>query len=156
MEIAEQIIDIDGSCRDVNFPDVSQSQAYAVVSHFQSICALKTATDSEGNDLNAQQMEERLSLSSSETIVSHWISKGLISQVQLFLSWESNSKIFIEITFFPNDVERDHFNLHLFFEWLAPILDALETNEYYVRYENASWKYGDISQHSGVIISNDA
>ena len=33
MEIEAQIIDEDGSCRDVNFPDVDKKQAIALLKH---------------------------------------------------------------------------------------------------------------------------
>ena len=62
--------------------------------------------------------------------------------------------IITEVTFFPNDISKKDFKLDIFLNWLRPILFALETNEYFVGYDNASWKYGDTGNHSGVIFSN--
>ncbi len=154
MKIEEQVIDIDGSCRDVNFPDVDIMQAIALLNHVLGFCELNSASDSEGNKLSAEEISNQLSKSDAETIVSYWKCQGLISQVQLFLSWNNKSKIFIELTFFPQDVDKEAYSLEKFKEWLKPFLVALNTKTYFVRYENASWLYGDTNEFSGVIFSS--
>ena len=154
MEIEEQLLDVDGSCRDVNFPDVDHSQAIELVKYIQSFSVLDNAIDPEGHQLSVEEVEKSLSFSSSETIVSYWRCEGLVSQVQLFFSWSNPSGVYVELTFFPNDIVHDLFSLREFLDWLKPILIALETNEYYVRYENVSWEYGDVSRTSGVIFTN--
>jgi hypothetical protein len=154
MEIEEQIIDEDGSCRDVNFPEVNKNEAVALLKHMAGFCVLYSATDSEGNQLAVEDIARHLSSTATGTIASYWQSQGLISQLQIFLAWKDWSDIFVELTFFPQDVDRQNYSLESFLAWLRPILVALKTDTYYVRYENASWKYGDTSEFSGVIISN--
>ena len=154
MEIEHQIIDVDGSCRDVNFPDVGKPESIALLNLMKNSCELKRGTDSEGNEISTQEIIERLSSSDTETIVSYWVCQGLVSQVQLFLSWAKDSKIFVEITFFPQDVDIDAYSLETFKKWLKPFLVALNTSSFFVRYENASWSYGDTSELSGVIFTN--
>ncbi len=154
MEIEKQVIDIDGSCRDVNFPDVDRTQAIALLKYVQSFCSLKNATDSEGDNLSVEEMRERLSSAVTETIVSYWECQGLISHVQLFFSWRDRLKVFVELTFFPQDIDEQNYSLETFITWLRPILVALNINTFYVRYENASWVFGDTSESSGVIFSN--
>jgi len=112
------------------------------------------ANDSEGNELSAEEIEKRLSFSPRETIFSSWKGEGLISRIQLFFSWVNQSEILIELTFFPDYINQQIYNINEFLNWLKPILVALKTKEYYVRYENASWEYGDTSEFSGVIFSN--
>ncbi len=73
MDIEEQIIDKDGSCRDINFPDVNESQAIALLAYVQASCKLSGASDSEGNELAITEISDRLSSSDSETIVSGWV-----------------------------------------------------------------------------------
>lgn len=154
MEIEEQVIDVDGSCRDVNFPDVGRSEAITLLNQAQTNCELKSATDSEGDEISVDEMIERLSSSEAETIVSYWTCQGLISQVQLFFFWNKDSNVFIELTFFPQDVDKKEYSLKEFLKWLKPFLVSLKTSAYFVRYENASWKYGDTSETSGVIFTN--
>lgn len=154
MEIEEQVVDIDGSCRDINFPDVGRSEATSLVNQLNISFELKNANDSEGTEISSKEIIERVSTSDKETISSCWLCQGLVSQVQVFLSWTNDSKIFIEITFFPQDVDSKIYTLEAFLEWLNPFLVSLNTSEYFVRYENASWNYGDTSETSGVIFSN--
>ena len=154
MEIEEQVIDIDGSCRDINFPDVGRSEAISLLNLMKTSCELRNANDSEGNEITSKEIIERISSSDTETIFSYWLCQGLVSQVQVFLSWANNSKIFVEITFFPQDVDAEGYSLDCFLGWLKPFLVSLNTNTYFVRYENASWNYGDTTKTSGVIFSN--
>jgi len=154
MEIEEQIIDIDGSCRDINFPDVSSSEAVSLFEYINNKYKLLKATDTEGEEVSSQEAIELLNSSSSQNIISIWECTGILSQIQLFYSWQNKSKIFIELTIFPQDFNSEVYSLKEFKIWLKPILIALNTNIFYVRYENASWKYGDTSQDSGVIFTN--
>ncbi len=136
------------------FPDVNESQAIALLAYVQASCKLSGASDSEGNELAITEISDRLSSSDSETIVSGWVCHGLISQIQLFFSWHNTSKIFIELTFFPQDVDNKLYSLESFNDWLKPLLLALNTSIYYVRYENVSWEFGDTREGSGVIFTN--
>lgn len=154
MEIEEQVIDIDGSCRDINFPDVGRSEALTLLNHLKTSYKLKNANDSEGIEISTKEIIDRVSSYDNETISSYWLCQGLVSQVQVFLSWTNDSKIFVEITFFPQDVDSKRYTLEAFLEWLKPFLVSLNTSDYFVRYENASWNYGDSSEASGVIFSN--
>ena len=154
MEIEEQIIDIDGSCRDINFPDVGRSEAISLLKHMKSSCELRGGNDSEGNEISAEEIIERISLSDTENIFSYWLCEGLVSQVQIFISWVNGSKIFVEVTFFPQDIDTKTYSLKCFLGWLKPILVSLNASTYFVRYENASWSYGDTTEESGVIFTN--
>lgn len=154
MRLEEQIIDVDGSCRDINFPDVGRSEAISLLKLMKVSCELRNASDSGGNELSADGVTECLSTSESETIVSYWTCQGLISQVQVFFYWNKDASIFVELTFFPQDVDSRVFSLETFLDWLKPILVSLNTSTYFVRHENASWKYGDTSETSGVIFTN--
>ena len=152
--VESQIIDDDGSCRDINFPDVTSPKAIALLELIKSFCTLDDASNNTGDKLDVSQLENSIASLPSDSITSRWSSSRLIKHLQLFFSWDNADKVFIEITFFPNDVDRQSFSLVAFQDWLGPILKSLDTTEYYVRYENASWKYGDTGKYSGVIISN--
>ncbi len=154
MELEKQIIEFDGSCRDINFPDVDKFKAIALLEHIKSFSILECADDEDGNEVSADEIKNLLSSSSRKTIFSFWKSEGLISGIQLFFLWANQSEIFIELTFKPDHINQKLFNINEFLNWLKPILAALNTKEYYVRYENASWEYGDIGEDSLVIFSN--
>lgn len=154
MDIEEQIIDIDGSCRDINFPNVSASDAISLLKHVNDKYNLIKATETEGEEISSQEAIEFISSSPSGNIISIWKCTGMLSQMQLFYSWKNKSKIFIELTIFPQDFNKAEYSLKNFEIWLKSILVALNISTFYVRYENASWKYGDTSRYSGVIFTN--
>ena len=154
MKIEAQVIDDDGSCRDVNFPDVEKWQAIALIEYVQEFCVLNNARDSNGNNLSVEMIVKHLSVLDTETIVSDWECHGLISHIRLFFYWKDKSNIFVELTFFPQSINKQNYSLENFIAWLKPILVSLNTSIYYVRYESASWEYGDTSKSSGVIFSN--
>jgi hypothetical protein len=154
MDAEAQVVDVDGSCRDVNFPDVNSAEAIALIRSVQRFCTLRDAFDSEGKELSPSDIVKRLAAPGRQTIVTYWMCQGLISQIQLFFSWQESSRVFVELTFFPQDVDRGAYSLKSFLEWLRPFLVALNESAYYVRYENASWVFGDDGNASGVIFTN--
>jgi len=129
-------------------------RANDLINYVEGFSTLLSASSSEGRELTANEIKSQLSNSAPQTISSGWECKGLISQIQIFLGWVKNDEIFIELTFFPNDVNKKAYSLEAFKHWLKPFLVALNTGTYFVRYENASWKYGDTSKESGVIFTN--
>lgn len=154
MNIEEQIIDIDGMCRDINFPDTDLLYVIAMIKYLEGFCELGSASDLEGNELTVGDIILKLTKSESETISSGWRCQGLISQIQLLLSWQNKSKVFIELTFFPEDIDSKTYSLESFKNWLKPFLVALNTKTFFVRHENVSWLYGDTSEFSGIIFTN--
>ena len=154
MRIESQIVDIDGSCRDVNFPDSAMGKAIDLINYIESFSTLRSASNAEGGELTTKEIKSLISSSATQTISSGWECHGLISQIQIFLNWVEIDEIFIELTFFPNDVNEKAYSLEAFKAWLKPFLVALNTDTYFVRYENVSWKYGDTSKDSGVIFTN--
>lgn len=154
MNIEEQLLDVDGSCRDINFPDTDYSKAIALLKLIVSFSDLESAFDKEGQELSIEGIERNLLSIRQDAIISCWKCKGIISHIQLFFSWIKRAEVFVELTFFPDDVDKINFSIHKFLNWLRPILLALDTDEYFVRYENVSWKYGDTSEYAGVIFSN--
>ena len=156
MNTADKIIDIDsGSCRDINFPDSNSLKAISLIKYINGSNVLLKATNSEGATLSAKDILESLKSSEKQSIHTIWESKNLISNLQIFFSWRERTKISIEITFFPKDINIKLYSLNNFNDWLKPILISLDTNIFYVRYENASWEYGDTSKDSGVIYTNN-
>jgi len=154
MNIEENIADIDGSCRDINFPDVEKIKIESLLKYLESKFVLERATNSEGTELSIEELHSTLNNSDKQTIINHWKSDGLIKHFQFMFFWEENSKVFLELTFFPDELDGKLYNLYSFLYWLKPILVTLGIKEYYVRYENASWQYGDVSDGSGVIFTN--
>ncbi len=77
---------------------------------------------------------------------------GLITTLRVFIGSEEDGSPFIEITFFPEDVERTPSLRSDFIAWANQLQLWLEARRYYARYENASWEFGDIGADSGVFL----
>jgi hypothetical protein len=114
MGLEEELTGFDGSCRDINFPDVDQFKATALLEHIRSFCILECADDEDGKEVSADEIKNCLSSSPRKTIFSFWKSKGLISRIQLFFLWANRSEIFIEITFSPDHIDQKTFNINDF------------------------------------------
>ena len=83
MTIEEQILDADGSCRDVNFPDVEREDALSLLRFVVGLGSVDSAYDDSGEPIDELQIEERLTESRSNTLVTNWILSGLVSHIQL-------------------------------------------------------------------------
>lgn len=80
---------------------------------------------------------------------------GLIKRLQVFVVREAGGSPFVELTFFPDDVERAENLRANFLNWANDLRACLKARRYYARYENASWRFGDIGAGSGVFLVSD-
>lgn len=152
----EYILDRDGSCRDVTFTPTSKSAIGAFVRTLLSQYAVCSALDNNGTD-RSQQLDTADPLNGIDGYM-HIVLKdgrGMIPHLQLFIDQESDaSRYCLEVTFFPEDIDKTQFSLRefrlLIDEWNA----VLKSDDYFVRYENASWDLYDPSG-LGVIYSRN-
>lgn len=154
MSIEEQVIEVPGPGREVNFPRVGRSEAIAVLKHAESIGAFETAYMSEGREIEVAEIIERLSSCDAEGILAGWTSDGLVSEFQLSFFWDEDTAISVALSFVPQDVDRGAYSLNAFLDWLKPFLVALDTDTYFVRYGSYPWEYGDTGETSGVIFTS--
>lgn len=154
--VEAQILDIDGSCRDITFSYLSPTGVLGLFDNFGTSYVLEKASDRDGRQVTVKGARHYLADSSSGIFHSTWASGDLISYLQLFFSWEDRERYFAEVTFFPQDILVEQFCLTRFIEFLRVLGEASGATEYYVRYENASWKFGDTGEMSGVILSSSA
>ncbi len=77
---------------------------------------------------------------------------GLFSHFQCFMHVDSDGP-FLELTFFPDDVLRDRDPLQSVVHFLRDLCSDTSVTQYFVRYENASWTFGDTTSMSGVIFT---
>ena len=146
--------DRDGSCRDINFSEqLSRDSALKLLDAIASEWSLRSATDSEGNCLSATDMRNHIKASKG-SYSTFWTDGPLIRQLQCYLYWNPYDDVFCEISFFPDDIDEDEFNMLKFMALLARLIKAARSTEYYVRYENSSWRHGDTSGTSSVIFSH--
>jgi hypothetical protein len=108
------------------------------------------AFNGDGVDLTAALASKNFSealYGDSGSLHSYWSSgRGLLSSFQIFLSWpESGSDVFVELTFFPEDVNPTEFEITKFAALTEQWCQTLGAAAFFVRWENASWQQFDAS-----------
>jgi len=148
------ILNCDGSCRDLNFAEeITLNGVVQVLDFISSGWALKRATDDEGKELKLEQIHSAL-LREKGGLSTVWEGNVKITSLQVYIFWEAREKFFFELTFFPDDLEKTMFKLDDFLLMVSNLVRAAGSREYYLRYENASWRHGSIDRDSGVIFSH--
>ena len=80
---------------------------------------------------------------------------GPITNLQAFVCSAEDGSPFVELTFFPEDVRQTPSLRSEFIAWADNLKSRLRARRYYARYENASWRFGDIGANSGVFLVSD-
>lgn len=153
-QIESDISTRDGSCRDINIEDISFERTRRVLDCLNDIYQLKSAVNSEGEDItscvNSGTVDGEFGKKKNSIHSVFHNEEALITNMQVLLAWNDSKKVFVEFTFFPEDV-CNRFSFNEFVNFISPFITASGSKEYFVRYENASWEYGDISLQGGVI-----
>ena len=153
-EIEKQILDCDGSCRDINIEDVSLEHANKIAVVLGKMYILKRAVNSEGEDVvsfvQSGNLRGQFEVKPNSIHAVYENDSALITNMQVFWGWDEEDDIYVEFTFFPEDVASE-FSFSKFEQFLQPVIRASGSSLYYVRYENASWNIGDTSPEGGVI-----
>ncbi len=148
-QVAKWIVDCDGSCRDVTFTPTSKSAVVAFVRSLLLRYAVSLANDNNGIE-RSQQLKSDDPLHAIDGYVHIVLADGggMISQLQLFIDADrDDNKHCVEVTFFPNDIDAKQFSLPAFRSLIDDWNALLKSDNYFVRYENASW---DLYNPSGL------
>ncbi|UUZ49656.1 hypothetical protein LP420_05330 [Massilia sp. B-10] len=147
------LLDCDGSCRDINFAErISTSGAIDVLRVLESSWTLVQAMTGEGEDIAKAELRGNLGQVSG-SISTVWNGGSNPEHIQAYFHWDEPDSVFCEITFFPQDLDGATFKLVDFLSMLSKLALAARSAEYYVRYEDASWRHGQHGNDS-VILSD--
>lgn len=153
--IKRSLLEIDGSCRDINLSEhISTAGA---VSLLDVICArwtLMWATDTEGVAVQPEDIQALLAKGTG-TLSTLWNGLGSPSHFQAFFHWTEADMVFVELTFFPQDLDAQQFTLADFLKMLESLVNAAQSQEYYVRFEDGAWRHADGSAGQSVIFSHE-
>ncbi|MGE3180606.1 MAG: hypothetical protein AB7N71_03180 [Phycisphaerae bacterium] len=143
----------DGSCRNINFTPLKMADFATMVRRLFSLATDFTGHDSNGKELpfDPDAFVESITLSDS----SHGVLKnvaGVFSQLQIF-AWLVEGGLSVELTFFPEELISATDPLFALVEFLTELCREIDITEYYVRYENAGWQFGETGPESGVIFT---
>lgn len=154
-EIFKMIKDEDGSCRDINFDLPTWEGIKNLLKRFMEdyskcLCHYFHGNISEKEYNINELLELEWEKGDSAKL---YLSEGKkeLSQLQVFIYLEENMEPFIELTFFPRDVKFSEDKVNLFLDNISDIKEILNAKKFFLRYENASWDYGDVSKNAGII-----
>ena len=154
--IMAALTDVDGTCRDINFEGYSWEGVEGLLSYLVECSNSAPALDGQGRQMDP--IPGSLVEAARKTGCVH-LSLGepceLIGHLQVFIATNEDKSPFVELTFFPEDIETTESLEGDFIEWLDSVQLRLGAQRYYVRYENASWQTGDTSPSSGVFLVSD-
>ena len=153
-DVAAALLDDDGSCRDVNFENPTWDGVATLFENLLQHFHVASAGDHEGREIPEPIPSSVVALAQTGGFAQVFFSDGtgLVTRFQVFVSSEEDGSPFVEITFFPQDLDRDQDVKRVFVEWTDELQALLRARRYYARYENASWKFGDLSPTGGVFL----
>lgn len=152
VEIA--LLDGDGSCRDINFSEyISTAGAVGILNFLSSAWKLSQATNGNGKEIPFAELSRTLNRESG-SLSTRWEGGSNPSQVQAYFFWSATDEVFCELTFFPQDCDRASFTVDGFLLMLRKLVSVAQSKEYYVRFENASWRHGEPTKYNDVILSH--
>ena len=157
LSIETALLDDDGSCRDVNFSEPTWIGVTQLVKGLGQNFRERRAHNDDGHPLTESHWRKVKSsvLETGSVHLDYRDSLGVLINLQIWIASEEDGSPFIELTFFPEDLaEMDRLGEN-FIAWVDAARATLQANRYFCRYENASWRFGDTSQQSGVFFASN-
>ena len=144
-QIHNWILERDGSTRDVTFMPVERVRVFTFLQHLLADYQLVSVSDNDGNDRRTDVSNSGILAGRSGYL--HMVLDSdtlLIRRLQAFVDWhESRLGYCIEMSFFPDELDLTKFSLATFQDLIEDWNSILESPDYFVRFENASWKLYD-------------
>lgn len=153
----ESLLDRDGSTRDVNFTPVTREALVSFLEYLTADYRLDSACDIDGEDVvpivTALGFADVIQGSTGYVHATLSNPSAIIRFLQFFVFWNADEPGFgVEVSFFPEDITKEQLTLDAFCKMLSNWNAVLQADDYFVRYENASWKLYD-STDPGIIFT---
>jgi hypothetical protein len=144
----EFLMDRDGGTRDVTFTPVTRKSLGDFLKLLLASYTVCTAHDNDGEDVAFQLRESELdSVLDREAGTLHVTlsnPSAVIRNLGVLIDWATGKATYcVEVYFFPDAVDPIAFTLEWFVALLKAWNDQLRADDYFVRYENASWELYD-------------
>jgi len=106
-----------------------------------------------GDEIAEADLQDNLRQSSG-SLSTVWNGGRNPEHIQAYLHWDEPGGIFCEITFFPQDFDGESFNLMEFLSMLSKLTVAARSDEFYLRYEDGSWRHGQHEKDCVILSSS--
>jgi hypothetical protein len=151
-DLERSVCDEDGSARDVNFDGIDWAGVRGVLEVCASTFGKGQVSDLEGSHIDCPYPENLYELAVRGGIGILEDGHEPIAWLRVLVFVESSGEPFVELTFFPRDVQSVEGLRARFVAWLSNISERSRCPRAYVRYENAAWRFGDMGPRSGVFL----
>jgi len=159
-DIETCLLERDGSARDMNFEAPTWPGLWDALRELRA--EFSTAriglTSDDTDSVRADDIEsalQRVQVRGGAVQILLAGGHQLLSHLQLFVTDEAGASPFVELTFFPQDVLPRPGLEERFTTWLRGMQRTLGATRVYARYENASWRFGDVAFGSGVFFASE-
>ena len=143
-----------GSCRDINLSEhLSHDASLKLLKVISAEWTLSSALDNDDVETSLDGISKRIGVGTGG-MLTIWSGGSFLKRLRCYLYWNPTEGVFCELTFFPEDIIGSDPFVEKLTNFLRIPLFATRSSEYYVRFENASWRHGDVSRESGVIFSH--
>ena len=147
-EIANFLLDADGTTRDVTFTPVGAEGLRAFLNLLLSKYHVVNARDADGKDaaslFSSGLGEDPFSDAGGYVHVVLEGSERLIPVLQLFIDRPVDERAYsLELSFFPSDLDPQAFRVSALVALIEERRSILGVDDYFARYENASWDWCD-------------
>jgi hypothetical protein len=154
------LLDVDGSCRDLNVDRASWVGIRTLVDKLRADFETVTVgSASDGIDeSSAVTVGQALNTVESRGGYVQLLFKGgsnILTHLQIFVAVGVDEPLFLEVTFFPQDLRPKTALFDAFTSWASDLCETVGGTRYFVRYESASWQFGDAGPNSGVFLVQD-
>jgi hypothetical protein len=142
-QIQDWILDRHGGTRDITFMPSDRDRVMALLCHLLKTYNLVSVSDNDGNDRQSEIATPTLFDGHSGFL--HIIldcDRSLIHRLQIFVDWVGR-ECCVEISFFPADLNLARFTVEDFQALVEEWNSFLQAEDYFVRFENASWELYD-------------
>ena len=153
-DIVMCLLDRDGTARDVNFESPTWEGLGDLMEFLEGGFEGVSCVDGEGRDWQGplHACPGVLLQKDGVALLDFHGGKGLVQELQVFVCLEDDGSPFVELTFAPEVVAATSSLRDDFIEWVEEMQARLRSRRSFVRYENASWRFGDTGAHSGVFL----
>jgi len=161
-DVKSSLLDYDGGTgHDINFAGATWAGVGRlftwIVEAYDHVGAVRCdGTDCIDQVTDGQNPEALLRSPGDSLSVGALAPEALLRDIQLLILRDDDGAPYVELTFFPGDVDQKTFSLPAFIELVQRLSELLEATKFFVRSENASWKFGDCGRDSGVIFTSES
>jgi hypothetical protein len=151
-DVEESLLDWDGTARDVNFEAPTWTGVGNLLARLERSYRLSRIEDHEGKEV-ASPLPASVVATAKNGGYIHLVFRdgpAPIKHLQVWVEQHDNGSPFVELTFWPDDLEPSESLGQDFITWAESMRKLLQARRFFARYDSQGWELGDIRPNEGV------